>query len=222
MLQTPPPAGPPLRPKVGVVQPLFPIFTSSPVRTSLRKPIFKNRPPNSSRHLERHDFEDKEGRKISSLPKEAEAGLLRQEDTLSEVEEKTDAADWEEEHPPAASIHEEDKDKTLFFTPELFECKDNDVGPQNETTTEFPPRTKSPAAGSDELCEQDQGPASSDEQWTVSVSEKKQLQGEKEGFRGQEEGVEGGQVDNQSRKADSWHLRVSRSWQKVPSNPTGK
>lgn len=221
-LQSPPPAGLPLRRKVGVVQPLFPIFTSSPVRTSLKKPIFKNLPPNSSRHLETHDFEDKEGRKISSLLKEAEAGLLKQEDTLSELEEKTDAADWEEEHPAAASIHEEDKDETLFFTPELFECKDNDVGPQNETTTEFPPRTKSPAAGSDELCEQDQGPASSDEQWTVSVSEKKQLQGEKEGFRGQKEGVEGGQVDNQSRKADSWHLRVSRSWQKVPSNPTGK
>lgn len=222
MLQSPPPAGPPLRPKVGVVQPLFPIFTSSPVGSSLKKPIFKNRPPNSSQHLETHDFEDEEGRKISSLLKEAEAGLLKQEDTFSEVEEKSDAADWEEEHPAAASIHEEDKDETLFFTPELFECKDNDVSPQNETTTEFPPRTESPAAGSGEPCEQDQGPASSDETWTLSVGEKKQLQGETGGFRGQQEGVQAGQVDNQSRKTDSWHLRVSRSWQKVPPKPTGK
>lgn len=220
MLQSPPPAGP-LHPKVRVVQPLFPIFTSSPVRTSLKKPIFKKLPPNSSQHLETCDFEDKEGKKIT------EAGLLKQEDTFSEAEEKTDAGtalpDGEEEHPAAARAHEEDEDGTIFFTPELFECKDNDVFPQNETTTEFRPRTKSPAACSDQPSEQGQGQgqgqASSDEQWTVSVGEKKKPQGEEEG---QTEGVEGGQVDHQSRNTDSWHLRVSRSRQKVPSNPTGK
>lgn len=227
MLQSPPPAGPPLHPKVRVVQPLYPIFTSSPVRTSLMKPIFKGKsPPNSSQHLQTSDFEDKEGKKITSLPKDAEAGLLKQEDHFSEVEEKTDAVtalpDCEEEHPAAANAHEEDEDETIFFTPELFESKDNDVGLQNETTTEVPPRTRSPAACSDELFEQDQGQASFDGQGTISVSERKKPQGEKEGFRGQKEGVEGGQVDNQSRKTDSWLHRVSSSRQKVPSNPTGK
>lgn len=219
MLQSPPPALPQLRPKVRVVQPLYSIFTSSPVRTSLKKPIFKGKSQETS------DSEDKEGKKITSLPKEAEAGLLKREDTFSEVEEKSDAVtalpDCEEEHPAAASALEEDEDESIYFTPELFEGKDTDVGPQNETTTELPPRTKSPAACSDEQG-QGQGRASFDGHRTISVSERKKPQGEKDGFRGQKEGVEGGQVDNQSRKTDSWHHRLSRSRQKVPSNPTGK
>lgn len=224
MLQSPPPAGLLLHPKVRVVQPLYPIFTSSPVRTSLKKPIFKGKsPPNSSQHLQSSDFEDEE---ITSLPKEAEVGLLKQVDTFSDVEEKTDALtalfDCEEEHPATATAHEEDEDETMFFTPELFESKDNDVGPQNETTTEFPPRTRSPAACSGVLSEQDQGQTSFGGQRMSSVSERKKPQGERGGFRGQKEGVEGGQVDNQSRKTDSWHHRVSRSRQKVPSNLTGK
>lgn len=224
MLQSPPPAGPPLHPRVRVAQPLYSIFTSSPVRTSLKKPIFKGKsPPHPNQHLQTSDFEDKEGKKITSLPKEAEAGLLKQESIFREVEEKSDAVtavpDCEEEHPAAASAHEEDEDEIIFFTPELFESKDNDVGPQNETTTEFPPRPRSPAVCSDELLEQGQGQASFDGQGTISGSERKKPQGEREGFRGQKEG---GQVDNQSRKTESWHHRVSRSRQKVPSYPPGK
>lgn len=226
MLQSPSPAGLPLHPKFRVVQPLYPIFTSSPVRTSLKKPIFKGKsPPNSSQHLQSSDFEGDAG-KITSSPKEAEVGLLKQVDTFGEVEEKSEALtalfDCEEEHPAAGSAHEEDEDEIMFFTPELFESKDNDVGPHNATTTEFPPRTRNPAACSDEHSEQDQGQTSFDGQRMSSVSERKKLQGEKGGFRGQKEGTEGGQVDDQSRKTDSWHYRVSRSRQKVPSNPTGK
>lgn len=220
MLPIPPTAGPSLHPKFRVVQPLCPTFTSSPVRTSLKKPIFKGKSPlNTSRHLQTSDFEDKEGR-ITSLPKEAEAGLLKQKDTFCEVEEKADAVtalpDCEEEHPAAASAPEDEDE--IIFTPELFESKDNCVGPQNE----FPPRTRNPATCLNELFEQDQGQASFNGQRTISVSKRKKPQGEKEGFRGQKKGVDEGQVENQSRKTDSWHRRVSRSGQNIPSDPTGK
>lgn len=212
-MQNPPPAERPLLPKVRAAQPF--IFNSNPVRTSLKKPIFKGKsPPNSSLHLETSDLEDKEGKKTISLAKETEAGLLKQEApcTFSEVEEKTDGGtallSWEDE----ALAASDEEDETKFFTPELFEGKDDDGSPRNETT-------ESPAAWSDELFEQVQGQASINGQ-SVSVSERTKPEGEDEGIRGQEEGVEGGQVDNKSRQRDSLS-RMSRSRQKGLINPTG-
>lgn len=228
MPQSRPPAVPLLNLKARAVQPLYHSFTFSPVRNTLKKPIFQGKPPsNSSLHLEISAFEDKEGQQANSLSNDTEAGLLKQEvpDTLREVEEKTDTGtafpSCEEESPGAASDREEDEDETIFFTPELFEDTDNDGSPQRETTTESPPRMRSPAACLDEPFEKVQGRASFNGQSPISESERKKPQGEREGIRGQKEGVEGGQVDNQSRNSDNWLHRVSRSRQKVPSSPTG-
>ncbi|XP_056905680.1 Fanconi anemia group J protein isoform X1 [Takifugu flavidus] len=224
MLPIPPPAAPLLNPKARAVHP---IFTSSPVRPSLKKPIFKGKPPsNSSLPLEMSDFEDKEGQ-ITSSSKDNEAGLIKAEvpDTFREVEEKTDAgaafSDWEDGPPGAAGAGEEDEDETIFFTPELFEDPSNGGSPHTEPTTEPPPGTRGPAACSDEPFEKVQGGASCTGESPVSESERKKPEGEREGIRGEKEGVEGGQVDNQSRKTDKWLHRVSRSRQKVPSSPTG-
>lgn len=176
------------------------------------------------------DFEDQEGQKISSSPEATEAGLLKQEapHTFREEEEKADAGSALfacEDGPPraaaAAAAGEEDEDVTIFFTPELFEDAHTDASPRTETTTGSVPRTGGPAARSDELFEKVQGQASFTGQGTVSESEGKKPQGEREGIRGQEEGAEGGQADNQGRKTDEWLHRVSRSRQKVPSSPTG-
>lgn len=219
MLQIPPPAVPLLNPKAKIS---YPIFTSSPVRSSLKKPIFKGKPPsNPSLPLERSDFEDKEGQKITSSSKDNEAGLMKSEvpDTFREVEEKTDAGsaffDCEAEPPGAAGAGEEDEDLTIFFTPELFEDTNDDGSPHTETTTEWLPGSRGPAACSDELLEKVCGGASCTGEIPVSESERKKPEGERGGIRGQKEGVEAGQVDNQSRKTDKWLHRASRS------SPTG-
>lgn len=209
VLPIPPPAAPLLNPTAGAV---YPIFTSSPVRTSLKKPIFKAKPPsNSSLPLERSGFEEEERQEITSSSKDNEAGLIKPEvlDTFREVEEKTEAGaaflDCEDEPPGATGAGEEDEDETIFFTPELFEDTNDAGGPDAETTT----GPRGPAACSDELSE------------TVEGGREKKPQGEREGVRGQKEGVEGGQVENQSRKTRGWPHRASRSRQKVPSSPTG-
>lgn len=224
MLQIPPPAAPLLNPKARAVY----IFTSSPARPSLKKPIFNRKPPSDSGlRLEMSEFEAKEGQEIISSSKDNEAGVVKPEvpDTFREGEEKTDpgAAFFHcgEEPPGAAGSGEEDEDETIFFTPELFEETNNDGSPHTETTTEPPPGTRGPAACSDELFEKVQGGASSTGESPSSESERKKPEGEREGIRGQKEGVEGGQVDNQSRKTDKWLHRASRSRQKVPSSPTG-
>lgn len=213
MLHIPSPAVPLLNPKARAS---YPIFTSSPARPSLKKPIFKGKPPsNSSLRLESSDFEDKEGREITSSSKDNEAGLIKLEvpDTFREVEEKTDAGaaffDCEDEPPGAAGAGEEDEAETIFFTPELFEDTNNDGSPHTETTTESPPGTRGPAACSDELFEKVVGGASCTGESPISESERKKPEGEREGIRGQMEGVEGGQVDNQSRKTDKWLHRAS-------------
>lgn len=218
MLPIPPRAAPLLNPKAGAV---YPVFTSSPVRPSLKKPIFKGKPPsNSSLPLERSDFEEKEGQEITSSSKDNEAGLIKPGvlDTFREVEEKTEAGaaffDCGDEPPRATVAGEEDGDETIF-TPELFEDMNSDGSRRTETPTEPPPGTRDPAACSDELFEKVEGGASCTGEGPVSESERKKPEGEREGVRGQKEGVEGGQVENQSRKTHKW------SRQKVPSSPTG-
>lgn len=104
VLPIPPPAPPLLNPTAGAV---YPIFTSSPVRPSLKKPIFKGKPAsNSSLPLERSDFEEEGDQEITSSSKDNEAG-----------------------------DGEEDEDETIFFTPELFEDTNDAGGPDAETTT---------------------------------------------------------------------------------------
>lgn len=221
----PPPAELPLPPKVGAVRPVYHIFTSSPMRTSLKKPIFKGKSaPNCSLHLETSDCEDKERKKTASSSKEAEAGSIKQEapDTFIEVEQKRVAEpalpNCGDESPPAPKADEDDEDETIFFTPDLFEDEDNDASLQNGTPSEMHPRTRSP----DGLLQQVQGQTSFNGQsGQSSVSERRKPQGEKEGSRGQKQGVEGGQVDKHSRKTDGCLHWMSKSRQKVLPDLSG-
>lgn len=230
-----PPAEPLLHPK-RTAQPLDHIFTSSPISTSFRKPIFNVKTPsNSSQHLETSNHsENKENQQISSPQIKTEATCLKQgaPDSSSEIKVEpnnlepstvTTPPDCESEPPSAANPDEdedeEDGDQTVFFTPELFDCESNEGNPQKETQTKSPPRMKSPVLLSEELLEhaQAQGQASAfDGQGAISVSEEST-----ELSQGQKEGEEGEPVDNQSRQTDNWLHRLSRSRQKAPSTPTG-
>uniref|UniRef100_A0A3B4ZN16 DNA 5'-3' helicase n=1 Tax=Stegastes partitus TaxID=144197 RepID=A0A3B4ZN16_9TELE len=205
----------PLSRQKTTAQSLFPIFTSSPISTSFKKPIFKKRAPgNSSQHLETSSHcEDKENHQISSPPLKTEGVCLKQE---------------------AGNISndsgEDDEDQTIFFTPELFEEEGDNGSPQKEVRAESPPwmvfGTESPALLSEELfgSEQAQGQASGfDGQSAISVSkESTELsQGQKEEIRGQKQGEEREEVETQSRQTGSRLHRLSRSKQKAPCTPTG-
>lgn len=228
-----PPAEPLLHPK-RTAQPLDHIFTSSPINTCFRKPIFNVKTPsNSSHHSETSNHsENKKNQQISSPQKKTEATCLKQGAPDSSSEIKVEPHNLEpstvttppgcESEPPSAANpdeDEEDGDQTVFFTPELFESESNEGSPQKETQTKSPPRMKSPVLLSEELFEhaQAQGQASAfDGQGAISVSEEST-----ELSQGQKEGEEGELLDNQSRQTDSWLRRLSRSRQKAPSTPTG-
>ncbi|XP_044057768.1 Fanconi anemia group J protein isoform X2 [Siniperca chuatsi] len=223
-------------------QPLYHIFTSSPVSTCFKKPIF-TAPSNSSQHLETSNHSElKEKQQISSPQKKTEAACLKQEagDSANEIKVEphnlalkpstvTTAPSCEREPPSADNPDEdeEDEDQTVFFTPELFE---DEGSPQKETKTKSPPRmvlgAESLALLSEEPFgfEQAQGQASAfDGQSAISVSkDNTQLsQGQKKEIRGQKQGEEEEQVENQSRLTGSRPCRLSRSRQKAPSTPTG-
>lgn len=231
----------PLLHKKTLARPLYHIFTSSPISTRLKKPIFKEKmPSNSSQYLETSNHsEQKEKHQISS-PQKTEAACLKQgaPDNSSEIKVEqnnvapepstvTTPPSCESEPPSAANPDEdeEDEDQTIFFTPELFE---DEGSPKKGTKpgSECFPRRESPALLSEELfgSEQAQGQVSAfDGQSAISVSKEtaELSQGQKEGMRGQKQGEEGEQVDSQSRQADSRLRRLSRSRQKAPSTPTG-
>ncbi|XP_040903306.1 Fanconi anemia group J protein isoform X2 [Toxotes jaculatrix] len=224
-------------------QPLYHIFTSSPIGTCFKKALFKEKAPsNPNQHQEAPNHsEDKENHQISS-PQKKTAGAA---DTSSDIKVKphslaleTPAApnppSCEGEAPSADSVDEDetDEDQTVFFTPELFEGEGVEGSPQKETETETPPRMVLGAESSDLLSEelfssepaQGQGRASAcDGQSAISVSkvDTELSQGRKEEIRGQRQGEEGEQVDNQSRETGSRLSRLSRTRQKLPSTPTG-
>ncbi|XP_008274661.1 Fanconi anemia group J protein [Stegastes partitus] len=239
-----PPAEPLSRQKT-TAQSLFPIFTSSPISTSFKKPIFKKRAPgNSSQHLETSSHcEDKENHQISSPPLKTEGVCLKQEagNISSEINVESSSRAPEpsavtapprckSETTTADDSGEDDEDQTIFFTPELFEEEGDNGSPQKEVRAESPPwmvfGTESPALLSEELfgSEQAQGQASGfDGQSAISVSkESTELsQGQKEEIRGQKQGEEREEVETQSRQTGSRLHRLSRSKQKAPCTPTG-
>lgn len=226
----PSPAESLLHPKVTATQPLYPIFISSPIRTSLKRPLFKGKSPgNTSMHMETSDHSQEE--EISSSQRESDAACIEQKvpDASTGIEVEPHNMEpctvitppgCENKPSAAADPDEDDEDQTVYFTPELFEGEDNGRSPQREMTTESPTKTKSPSALSHELLEQGQGLTSAaGGQSAVTVSELSQ--GQTEGSGGQKEGEERDQVDSGSRQTDIWLCRLSRSRQKASGNPTG-
>ncbi|XP_070685220.1 Fanconi anemia group J protein [Pempheris klunzingeri] len=232
------PSAEPLLHRKNPVLPLYHIFTSSPARTCLKKPIFKEKTPSSfSQHLEASsDSKHRENQQTSSTLQKTEAAPDCSSETTVEPHNlppqpsTATAPPSCESEPPSADNpdeDEEDEDQTVFFTPELFEDEANVDSPQTETKTASPPRMESPVLLSEECFgserAQGQGQASAfDGQSAISVrKESAELsQGQKE-VRGQRRGEEGQQVDSQSRQTDSRDRRLSRSRQKAPCTPTG-
>ncbi|XP_041851232.1 Fanconi anemia group J protein isoform X3 [Melanotaenia boesemani] len=147
-------------------QPVFHIFSSSPISNGFKKPIFKAKAASSIFQPENHQ--------VSSPPLKLQ--------TFS-PEEGAGSGDLAPEAPPANTSDEDDEDQTVFFTPELFEGEeDEDKGsPQKDAKTDLPPRivpgTESPAMRSEELfgSEQAQLASTCDGQSTVSGRKENRL-----------------------------------------------
>lgn len=206
-------------------QPFYHIFTSSPISSCFKKPIFKVKTSSdSSQHLETSNHsENKENQLISSPQKKSEVDTSSkiQVEPPHNVESSTGTTPpaCESEPPSACDLDEEqeDEDQTVFFTPELFEDDSNESSSQKEMWPSASPRSASPVLVSElfGLAKAEGQAFGFDGQGAISVSEESTElpQGQKGGIRGLKEGEEGEQVDSQS--------RLSRSRQNTPSTPTG-
>ncbi|XP_028276270.1 Fanconi anemia group J protein [Parambassis ranga] len=232
---------PPAVPQKRTSLPLYSIFTSSPISTSFKRPIFKDKTPSTpSQQLEISSHsEEKENHQISSLPLKTDAFSFKQgtantsSDNIAQPcslapETSTVKTPPSGESEIPSADNSDDDDQTIFFTPELFE---GEGSPQKEAEEESPQRMVLEAEGppplSEELfgSEQAQGQGSAfDGQSAISVS--KQItelsQGQNEEIRGQKQGEEGEEGETQSWQTGSKLRRLSRSRQKAPSAPTGK
>lgn len=237
------PSAEPLSHQKRTARPLYHIFTSSPISTSFKKPIFKGKGPSSvSQHLETSNHSvPNDKQQISSPQKKTEATCLKQgaEDSSSEIQVEPHNLALDPSpvtSPPCCDNpdedEEEEEDQTIFFTPELFEGEGNEGSPQKDVKPKSPPRmglgAESPALLSEELfgSEQARGQEQAsafDGQIAISVSkESTELsKGQEEEIIEQKQGEGGEQVDNQSRQTGSRLRRLSRSRQKAPSTPSG-
>lgn len=175
--------------------PVYPIFTKSPVTTSFRKPIFKEKdPPNSRCKVETSS--PVESRPISSNENKKTDQAQAVE---SEMKMEINAAELVKE--PVESV--DDEDETVFFTPELFE-EEEEESPKKESHC--------PAPMSEELfgLKQAQG------QGQNSVNDGQSCSEMSQGETGQELGEGGGgEEENQSRQTEGKLRRLSRSRQKT-------
>lgn len=210
--------------------PLFSIFTSTPTNNTFRKPIFKRSAPSSPGQETCHCSDDKENQQIASASLKTNGSDEARGDPASLAPEPapvTTPPSCENEPPAAGSSDEDEKDQTVFFTPELFEGEGDEGGEQEETKAESRPElvlgATSTAAVTEELLGSEQthvpGHASAlDGQSAVSVSEESAglSQGKEEEVRGQKQYEEG-----EGRQTGSRRHRLSRSRQKVSSTQTG-
>lgn len=129
-------------------KPFYHIFTSSPINSCFRKPIFNLKTSgDSSQHLETSNHSDNKENQLISSPQKKSAP-----DTTSETQVEpphnlesstgTTPPDCESEPPSACDLDEEDQ--TVFFTPELFEDDSNESSPQKEMRPNASPRSASP------------------------------------------------------------------------------
>ncbi|KAM4566166.1 Fanconi anemia group J protein [Odontesthes bonariensis] len=215
-------------------QPLYHIFTCSPTSTNFKKSIFKAKAPSNIVQHENHQksypplkpatFRLKQGAEDGSSDVKVESGELAPKVSIVTAPSRC------ENEAPSDNTSDEDEDKTIFFTPELFEGEGDESSPQKETTTEslpsIVPVPKNPALLSEEpfVSEQDQGLASvSDGLSPILVTKESSelAQGSKEEIRGQEHSEKGEEVETQSRQTGRRLCRLSRSRQRPPPTQTG-
>uniref|UniRef100_UPI0037E8D14F Fanconi anemia group J protein n=1 Tax=Semicossyphus pulcher TaxID=241346 RepID=UPI0037E8D14F len=219
------PAAAPTSHQKSKAQPLYSIFTSSPISTRFKKPIFKDKTPNNSnQHVETSNHcEHGEKQQISAPEKPTEAAPNCSSEIKISLSVETPPSCGSEPH-SAEDADEDEEDQTAFFTPELFEEEENEGSPQRETKS--PPRMESPVLLSEELsaCEQtkERGQAlvfNGQSESSVSKERAELSQGQKE--EAEKRGEEEQKVENQSSQAESRLRRLSRSRQKAPSTPAG-
>ncbi|XP_069578846.1 Fanconi anemia group J protein isoform X1 [Brachyistius frenatus] len=205
---------------------LYPLFTSSPVSASLKKPIFKGKtggPLNPDSQASGHADKENHQRTTSFPLLRTGAGDGSRETKVGpqDVSAVPARPSCESETASADNLDEDDEDQTVFFTPELFE--EDEDSPETETRTDCPPRTGTGTESADPLqargraAAPDGQSAASGREESVELS---QGQREKE-IRGQKQGEGGQEVQAPSRQTGSWLRRLSRSWQKAPATPTG-
>ncbi|CAJ1065954.1 Fanconi anemia group J protein isoform X2 [Xyrichtys novacula] len=226
-----PPAEPPSHQK-SKAQPLYSIFTSTPINNRFKKPIFKEKTPhNSDQHLETSNHsEHKESLQIS------EAAFLKQEapacSSKTKVEPKFQSVEsppsLESELPNTADSDGDDEDQTIYFTPELFEEEENGGSPLKEIEVKTPQKMESAAVLSEGPCcsEQVQEREQTvvlNEQNTSSVRKESTglPQGQKKEIMKATRGEEEEQVENQSSQKENKLQRLSRSRQRAPFNLAG-
>lgn len=205
--------------------PLFSIFTSSPTNHTFRKPIFKRSAPSSPGQDTSNCCEDKENQQIASASLKTNGSDEARGDRTSPAPEPapvTAPPSCEDEPPAAGSSDEDEKDQTVFFTPELFEGEGDEGGAQEETKAESVQGAMSTASVTEELLSSEQIhmrelASALHGQSAVSVSEQSAgLSQGKEEVRGQKQYEEG-----EGRQRGSRRHRLSRSRHNVSSTQTG-
>ncbi|KAF7656533.1 hypothetical protein LDENG_00039990 [Lucifuga dentata] len=226
-------------------RPLHHLFTSNPISTHFRKPIFKTKGPgnsiphiemsNLSQHEENHEstsshMQREESGRDRRSGDESNAAKVTPPNLLLELPTVTLASEASSADDGPLPVSDEEEDQTVFFTPELFEGEKEDKG--------SPQEDRSPLLLSEELFGSAQVEASVSDGPNAVLVEQKQTarvegqqsarcsneqpkafsQAQREEVRGQE----GVQTEGPSSQKGSRLHRLSRSRQKPPATQSGK
>ncbi|XP_040929439.1 Fanconi anemia group J protein isoform X2 [Betta splendens] len=223
--------------------PLYPIFCSSPVSTSFKRPIFKEKALCNSKYLNQHSettsyqSELKVQQQMLVTQEETETHVVKHGKIISENQTEPHKVTAESSTPtttpghegesPAADDENETEDQSVFFTPELFESKGDESSPLTETEGLVLGSGGSTLPLEDVFCfeqghrqqEADRGSRQS----AISASEvrMKLSLGQADEMIEREEGQETVPVLNLIRRTGSRLCRLSRSRQRSSSTPTG-
>ncbi|XP_068173823.1 Fanconi anemia group J protein isoform X2 [Antennarius striatus] len=206
--------------------PLHQFFTPSSISSSLKKPIFKAKPPGPHPEASEHQGLLEEQQISSSLKQEAANGSshVPVEPHSPEPPTVTPPPSCEQEPPPTDSAEEEEEDQSIFFTPDLFE---GEGSPQQESDPKSPPKTDSPPLLVQDLfgseLAQEPGGAFTEQTAAPDGREGTELPLLSQGQTGGGREQEGEERENQSARLHrlSRSRSRSRSWQNALCSPTG-
>uniref|UniRef100_A0A3B3VGS8 DNA 5'-3' helicase n=1 Tax=Poecilia latipinna TaxID=48699 RepID=A0A3B3VGS8_9TELE len=198
-------------------QHLYHIFTISPTNTNLKMPIFKAKPVNCSVRPG--------ALQISSPPvnleilhtKQTDGNCLSENTEAPGVSTITTPPGFKSESPVPAKSSDDDEDKSVFYTPELFEDEGNLPKENHVSSPRIDPDTERSATPSQELAPAfgEQSVASASKQST------KLSQGQKEGTEALQQSEKTEEDESQNRQRGSRLHRLSRSRQRVSLSQAG-
>lgn len=211
--------------------PVYPIFTSSPLSSRFKRPVFKEK--NLNQPTNKYS-ECKVQQQILVTQEETEAHVLKRGDTITLSENRvephnqmlqpstpTTTPSCRSESPVADDPDEgqEEEDQSIFFTPELFEGEGDEGSPLKETDSVA--RLVLGPDASALLSEERFCFEQNHSQEEILVSTVSTKLGQADEVVERKQGEETVLVGNLKRKTGSRSCRLSRSWQKIPSTPTG-